>query len=161
MAYHQLPKLTALDFEVTYFGNSSSTSPTGSSAATSPSSSSSSSSKTTDRLAAAPDGHFLQKKRTQPIKYCPKQRTATKRFQPANSKDNKVPKVPYTARPLKHIVKRQLVEPENNPNMAQYRAYRQLEMQKAQAAKLTKGLEEPSMKKRAPLRRKEAWERNY
>ncbi|EGT35708.1 hypothetical protein CAEBREN_24955 [Caenorhabditis brenneri] len=168
---HMLPKFTDEDFEVCYSRkrkHSSSSSSSGSSGTSSSGSSSSNCSANStglsknSRLATpALQTDFLQRKRTNPAQFCPKAKAPTKQFQPKCVKESKAPKFAYVARPLEHITQRPLVALDNHPNMAEYRAYRELEMEKAQAAKLNGSLEEPPKKKKAPLRRKELWEQNY
>ncbi|CAL2036157.1 unnamed protein product [Caenorhabditis brenneri] len=165
MAHHQLPKLTDMDFEVDY-SRKRKLSQSGSSTTSSNSSSSNCStnstglSKNSHPATPALQTDFLQRKRTNPAQFCPKAKAPTKRFQPKCVKESKAPKIAYVARPLEHITQRPLMALDNHPNMAEYRQYRQLEMEKAQAAKLTGAPEEPPRKKKAPLRRKEIWEQN-
>ncbi|CAL2036152.1 unnamed protein product [Caenorhabditis brenneri] len=160
----QLPKLTLEDLDVTYcrkrkFSQSSSTSSTSSS---NTSNCSRHSPKKPHPVAApASLDEYLVKKRTLPSTFCPKQRNATRRFQPEKINESKAPKIKYVPRPLQHTTQPPLVDQENHPNMMAYREYRQMEMQKAQDAKNNGGYEEPPTKKRTQKKRKEIWELDH
>ncbi|CAL2036158.1 unnamed protein product [Caenorhabditis brenneri] len=150
----QLPKLTLEDLDVTYsgkrkFSQSSSTSSFNSSNC------SRHPKKPHPVAAPASIDQYLVKKRTLPSTFCPKQRKATRRFQPEKINESRAPKQKYVPRPLQHTTQPSLVDQENHPNMMAYREYRQMEMQKAQDAKNNGGYEEPPAKKRTQKKRKE------
>ncbi|CAL2037755.1 unnamed protein product [Caenorhabditis brenneri] len=156
-----LPKLTVEDLQVTYsrkrkLSSSSTTSCSSSPSSTSPSTSCSDSVAPKKKNQPAAPEDFLLKKRTMPLRFCPKQRTPTSQYHPKNAKGSQAPRIPYVPRPLQHIPRRPL---EDNKTMQQYRAFRQLEMEKAQAAKANGDYEEPPTKKRTQAKRKEFWEK--
>ncbi|CAL2036151.1 unnamed protein product [Caenorhabditis brenneri] len=158
---HQLPKLTEEDFVVDYSRkrkHSSTSSSNGSSAASSPGSSTTSCSdasstsahwkRTLPAATSASLDVFLEKKRTLPAAFCPKQKVATRRFQPSRINESKAPKIPSVPRPLQHIPKPPPRNPDSETNMEEYKEFRMLEWQKAQAAKLDGTHDEPPKKKR-------------
>ncbi|EGT35660.1 hypothetical protein CAEBREN_20537 [Caenorhabditis brenneri] len=158
--FPMLPKLTDKDLEVCYSRKRKiSVSSTGSSGASSPCSFSSSVSTSTDQSKkshrATTSDDFLIKKRTAPSKFCPKPKAPTNRFQPAFIEEKKITKTPYVAKPLQHIPKPPPRNPESSTNMKEYKEFRMLEWQKAQAAKLDGPVDEPPMKKRAQRKRRE------
>ncbi|CAL2036156.1 unnamed protein product [Caenorhabditis brenneri] len=155
-----LPKLTLEDLVVDYsrkrkLSNTSPTSCSSSSSGTSSSTSCSDSAAPNKKNRPATPEDFLLKKRTMPVNFCPKQRTPTSQYHPKIAKESQAPRIPTVPRPLQHIPKPPPRNPSSNSNMQEYKEFRMLERQKAQAAKLNEGLDEPPMKKRAQRKRRE------
>ncbi|EGT35679.1 hypothetical protein CAEBREN_14517 [Caenorhabditis brenneri] len=153
---YQLPKITDQDLEITYSRKKKSSS---CSTTSTSSTSSSNDSGISKRLPTATPVDFMTKRRTMPSKFCPKAKPPTMQYQPLKINESKAPKIPYISRPLRHMPKMPLVDPEIN--MEAFRTYRKMEFEKAQAAKANGGYEEPPTKKRTQAKRKEFWELNH